>query len=544
MFRRAAVRVLVLLAICAPWYNIVRDNADSAGMLAHLHGLFVDADLLYDDEYRALRVTPTFAFVTAEGVVSNHWPAGASWLQAPGYGLGLWAARALESVSGPRFNPYGAVVLLGVRTLAMLVLAGVVRAIARAHAEVGESGRAGAFAAAGWMLGTPLLYYASEAPLRPHLWGFAAMTAFMLAWWRRDWGTPLQRAVVLGGLLGLAAGVRPQLAPLWLLVAEDAWRHRDGRLGRVGVSAVAAAAWPSLHLRVQLWMYAGDLGGYTGSTTHHLRAFLFSPYHGALVWSPVLVVGLAGLLWAMLRRQRAASLLAVLFVHQLWLDSGMRDIAPFEVLGTRTWSGGTSFGARKLLDALPLLLPLSLSLMAAVRARPRVRNALTAVVLALIVPSVLLLAAAFVEPNTTAALLDWQGLSVALERPLSASAWGDAAAARRVPLKVWVVLVGLVALPLALCTVRTEAVLARTRTPAKVGLVAVVVLGGAVLAHLWLSIALVRSDLTLADDPQRMAAARAWMHPAHEAAVARIPARHATLRALLGEHAAPPMAGR
>ena len=544
MFRRAVVRVLVLLAVCAPWFNIVRDNADSAGMLAHLHGLFVDADLLYDDEYRALRVTPTFTFVTAEGVVSNHWPAGASWLQAPGYGLGLWAARALESASGPRFNPYGAVVLLGVRTLAMLVLAGVVRAIARAHAEVARSGRAGVLAAGAWMLGTPLLYYASEAPLRPHLWGFAAMTAFMLAWWRRDWGTPLQRAVVLGGLLGLAAGIRPQLAPLGLLVLEDAWRRPEDRLGRVGVSLLTAAAWPLLHLRVQLWMYAGDLGGYASQTSHHLRAFLLSPYHGALVWSPLLVVGLAGLVWAVLRRHRAAWLLAILFAHQVWLDSGMRDIAPFEVLGTRTWSGGTSFGARKLLDALPLLLPVSLELAAAVRERPRANRALAAVVLALVVPSVLLLAAAFVDPNTTAALLDWQGLSVVLERPLSASAWGDAAAARRVPLKVFGALVLLVAVPLAVSAVRTDTVVARMQASAKVGLATVLLIGGAVLAHVWLSVALVRSDLELADDPQRMAVARAWMHPAHEAAVARIPARHATLRALLGEHAAPPTEAR
>ncbi len=542
MFRRAAVRVLVLLAVCAPWFNIVRDNADSAGMLAHLHGLFVDADLLYDDEYRALRVTPTFAFVTAEGVVSNHWPAGASWLQAPGYGLGLWAARALESASGPRFSPYGAVVLLAVRTLAMLVLSGVVRAIARAHAEVAQLGRAGVLAAAAWILGTPLLYYASEAPLRPHLWGFAAMTALVLAWWRRDWGTPLQRAVVLGALAGLAAGIRPQLAPMWLLVLEDVWCCRDGRIRRVGVSVLAAAAWPLLHVRVQLWMYGADLDGYATQTSHHLRAFLFSPYHGALIWSPVLMVGIAGLLWSVRRRHRAAWLLALLFAHQVWLDSGMRDIAPFEVLGTRTWSGGTSFGARKLLDALPLLLPISLELMRAIRDRPRARTALAAVVLALMVPSVLLLAAAFVEPNTTAALLDWQGLSVVLERPLSSAAWGDAAAARRVPLKVWGVLVGLVALPLALCAVRTDTVVARMRVPGKVGLAAFGLLGGAVVAHVWLSVALVRSDLALVDDPQRMAAARAWMHPAHEATVARIPARHATLRALLGEHAAPPTA--
>ncbi|MFK7926599.1 MAG: hypothetical protein AB8H79_00305, partial [Myxococcota bacterium] len=211
----------MLLAVCAPWFNIVRDNADSAGMLAHLHGMFLDADLLYDNEMNALRLTPTFAFVTGEGVVSNHWPAGATWLQAPGYGLGLIAARVLEP-TGLRFNPYGAVPLLAVRTLAMLVLAGVARMLARTYAQTAGTPRAGVLGATAWIAGTPLLYYASEAPLRPHSWGFAVMLLLVLAWRDRGWGTPMSRAVVLGAILGLATGIRPQLAPIWLLVAEDA----------------------------------------------------------------------------------------------------------------------------------------------------------------------------------------------------------------------------------------------------------------------------------------------------------------------------------
>lgn len=538
MFRRYLVRVLVLLAVCAPWFNIVRDNADSAGMLAHLHGMFVDADLLYDNEMNALRLTPTFAFVTSEGVVSNHWPAGATWLQAPGYGLGLLAARALEP-TGLRFNPYGAVPILAVRTLAMLLLAGIARLLARAYAGVAGSSRAGLVAATAWIAGTPLLYYASEAPLRPHVWGFGAMLVFVLAWRARGWGTPMSRAVVLGVILGLATGIRPQLAPIWLLVAEDAWHgsSRD-RLKRLGAAALAASAWPLLHLRLQLWMYGGELGGYASQTTHHVRAFLFSPYHGVLTWSPVVLLGVLALGGAVARRERAAWLLLGLFVHQIWLDSGMRDIGPYAVLGTRTWSGGTSFGARKLLDALPLLLPSTLCVVAWARERGRLRL-LAAVTLALVVPAAALLGASFVDPDATGALLDWQGYAVVLERPLSASAWGDAAAARAVPLKVWAVLVLVVALPLCLAAIRTADGLVATPRSARVGLAVVLLLGGAVLAHLGLTVLMVRSDLTLADDPQRMAVARARLHDAHEAAVARIPARHATLRALLGDHAAP-----
>jgi len=540
VFRRHLIRLLVLLAVCAPWFNIVRDNADSAGMLAHLHGMFVDADLLYDNEMLALRLTPTFAFVTGEGVVSNHWPAGATWLQAPGYGLGLLAARALES-TGLRFNPYGAVPLLAVRTLAMLFLFALARMLGRVYTDAAGTSRAGLVAQAAWVAGTPLLYYASEAPLRPHVWGFGVMLVFVLAWRSRGWGTPMSRAVVLGALLGLAVGIRPQLAPIWLLVAEDAWHGGSSgdRLRRLGAAAVAASAWPLLHLRLQLWMYGTDLGGYASETTHHLRAFLISPYHGVLTWSPVVLLGIVALGWAALRRERAAWLLLGLFAHQIWLDSGMRDIGAYAVLGTRTWSGGTSFGARKLLDALPLLLPSTLCVVAWARARGRLRP-LAALTLALVVPAVALLAASFVDPNTTGALLDWRGYAVVLERPLSASAWGDAAAARAVPLKVWAALVLIVALPLCLAAMRTADGVATVSASARVGLAGMLLLAGAVLAHLGLTVLMVRSDLELADDPQRMAVARARLHDAHEAAVARIPARHATLRALLGNHAAPP----
>ncbi|MEM6294711.1 MAG: hypothetical protein AAGA54_25780 [Myxococcota bacterium] len=530
--------VLALIAFCTPWFNIVRDNADSAGMLAHLHAFFLDADLLYDDEARALRMTPTFTFVTSQGVVSNHWPAGATWIQAPGYALGLLANRVLAS-TGIRLNPYGVVPLLAVRAFAMLVLWRVGQAIAARFTAATGSARAGTVALLAWAVGTPLLYYASEAPLRPHVWGFAVMAAFVLAWRERTWGTPLQRAVVLGSLVGLAAGIRPQLAPAWLLVAEDVWTAKtDDRIRRLAVAAGCATAWPLLHLRLQLWMYGGSLGDYAGPLTHHVRALMLSPYHGVLSWSPVIGFGFVAAARSAWLRERAGLLIAGLVLHQLWLDAGMRDIQAYAVLGTRTWSGGTSFGARKLLDALPLLLPSTLSLAEAATRRGWGR-ALAAAVLALVVPAAGLHAAAFVDPETTAAVLDWPGLAVKLEGATSLQAWADAWGNRALPLRALTACALVVATPLAVASTRVQAGLHRASAQARIGVAIVLLLGGALLAHVWLAVVMVRSDVTLADDPQRMAAARAWMHPAHEATVARIPARHAAVRAILGDHAAP-----
>lgn len=533
--------LLLLVAFCAPWFNIPRDNADSAGMLAHLHAYLVDFDLLYDDEMRALRLTPTFTFVTEQGVVSNHWPSGATWLQAPAYALGLVATTVLEALGLRSGGTLGPVPLLAIRCAAMLVLWRTAAAVFEAFARHCSSVAAGRLAALAFVVGTPLLYYASESPLRPHVWGCGVMTALVLLWWRRDWGTPMARVVALATLAGLAIAIRPQLAPAWLLVFEDAWRApvpRRARLRMVAVGAAVASIWPLLHLRLQLWIYGPSLMDTLSPVTHHVRAFLWAPYHGALSWSPLLGLAAIALVWAVAKRERAAWLLLGLVVVQVWLNAGMRDIEPYRVLGTRTWSGGTSFGARKLVDALPLVLPSTLGATAAVVKRGWGR-VLAAGVLVLIVPSAMLHAAAWVDPRTVSEIVDARGLSVLLSRATEPSAWSAAFEQRSFDAAATAVLVLFVTTPLALVatrlrnTWRLHSIVLRVRTHV------VLALALAAVAHVAVSAMMVRSDLALADDPQRMASARARFHPAHEAAVARIAGRHATLRAVVGEHAAP-----
>lgn len=534
-----------MAAVAAPWFNIPRDQADSAGMLAHLHGHFVGGDLLYDDEYAALGMSPLFAFVTDEGVVSNHWPTGATWLQAPGYGLGILAARVLEALDVGRANPLGVVPLLGVRAWAMVVLVGCALAMYRWFRRAGGSASAGWVGTACVVLGTPLFHYASEAPLRPHLWGFAATLAFTVLWAhpRLAERTPLHaagpRAVALGALAGLAVAIRPQLAPLLLLVVHDAWGDRDGRWRRIGIGVLAFAAWPLLHFRVQLWMYGPELLEYGRPVTHHFAAFMLSPHHGVLTWCPLLGLALLAVVLAPAAKQRGAVLVALIVAHQLWLDSGMRDIEPYRVLGTRTWAGGTSFGPRKLVDVLPLLLPAATWLVEVARRR-RVLPWLAALALALATPTVLLHAAAFVAPEaTTGAILDARGLVEVLGLAFDGEAWAAALEQRHLPIAVPLVVGGVVALPLALALHRVAAGARALEPLPALQVLAAAVLVAATLAHLWSTVLQVRSDAILADDRDRMELARTRMHPAHEATVSRIAAHHATMRAILGENAAP-----
>jgi hypothetical protein len=540
---------LALCTLAAPWWNIPRDQADSAGMLAHLHAFFVDADLLYDDEYAALGMSPLFAFVTDEGVVSNHWPAGATWLQAPGYALGSVASRGLAALGIGRGDALGVVAVLGVRAWAMLVLAGVAWGVARLVAAAQAEPSSPSARPVGWgvaavfVIGTPLLYYAAEAPLRPHLWGAALTLALVGLWWRRGLGSPQARTVALAALAGLCTYVRPQLAPLVLLVAHDAW---DGpqRGRRLLLGAAVFVAWPLVHLRAQRWMYGDQLGDYAGTVTHHLGSLLLSTHHGVLPWCPVLALGLVAMLRCAALRERGAWLLLGLVAWQLWIDSGMRAIEPRAVLGTRTWSGGLSFGPRKLVDVLPLLLPAVASLVAAARRRGHGR-ALAVVAGLLCVPTVLLHASAWIDPEaTTGGIMGGAEYRAALARPLSLAGWGRAWEQRSVPLALPVIVALVVALPPLLLGVLVRA-LGRRRTAPEDPLrpAGAITAMGLLALHGWLAVLLVRSDAAREADPQRMLAAAAHMTPAHHAMVRRIKEHHATLRARLGPNAAPPLEG-
>lgn len=521
-----------MLAVLTPWVRIPQDNADGAGMLAHLHGFFVGWDLLYDDEYAELGMSPLFAFVTrpagGSGVVSNHWPAGASWLQAPGYLLGLLGYEVLHGLDLVGTRARWVIPLLGVRAWALALLWAWARGVRRWIGDV-LGDRAGIAVAAAGVVGTPMLYYAAEAPLRPHLYGAIVVT--LLVWL---WATPpadeasrqgsagMTRAAALGALSGLAAAIRPQLAPLFLLVLHDVSPGAEGRRGRLLAAFGSAAIWPLLGLRLQWWMYGDGVSSYaTGETSHHLAHLLWSPYHGVLTWIPIVALGVVGLVVGGLRRERGAWLLVGLFAMQLWIDAGQRPIEPFHVLGTRTWGGGTAFGPRKLLDALPLLIPGVIWLVQGARERlgEGTGGALVGgMALLACLPTLGLHLASFVDPNVTAEVMDLGLYRSALTLGLDPALWGEAVARRALPWKVVLVLAGVVALPIATMLawwVRTtggrplELTVIEARTTGWA-------IGLGVAAHLWMAMLISRSDGLLHDQPERMFVASQRLDPAHE----------------------------
>lgn len=532
--RRGWWLALAVLVLAMPWCNIPRDQADDAGMLAHLHGTFVAGDMLYDDEYVALRMSPLFAFVTQTGWVSNHWPVGATWLQAPGYLLGVVAARVLAWLGVGKGDPLGVVALLGVRAWAVLVLGVMALAIARAVVRAGGDLRVGIAVAGAMVVGTPMLHYAIEAPLRPHLWGCAVVLALVLVW-RSTAGPGLGRVALLGALAGLATCIRPQLAPLVLIAVHAAW-HSPAR-GRALVVAVASfVPWPLVQLRVMLAMYDTMWPSIDG-VTHHLVAFLGSPHHGLFAWTPVFAIGLAAMVRAAWRRESGAWLLLLLVAHQIWVDAGSREITPFTVLGTRTWAGGVGFGARKMLDVVPLFLPAAVSVATGSRWVRRVFGGLAAVA---VVPTAWLQMAALVDPvRTTGTVHDLAGLLALGSLPVHGEAWSAALRQRALPLAVPLAVLTIVVVPLAIGLVIAGRRVIGRDPSVRVRGAAMAAIGLAVVANLWTSVLIVRTDAAIEDDPARIERVRGPWAAAHRAVVARIPAEQARVRAILGSHAMP-----
>lgn len=586
---------VVLVVLVAPWAQMPTDNADSAGMLAHLHAFFEDQDLLYDDEYAELGMSPLFAFVTprsagGRGVVSNHWPFGATFLQAPGWLLGRGASELLLATGKVRDGPVArwTIPLLGLSAWAQLVLVGLGVAIWRwlRRRQLGRSLTLTFVLFA--LFGTPIAYYAIEAPMRPHLWGTVVVSMLVMRWYDAvelahldperargvARGAPkgleggLGRALILASLAGLAAAIRPQLAPFCLLVAHERWlatrRLPGAERWRLLVShglATAAvwALWASLVPRVQWWMYGG-VGDYAGEVSHHLWAFLFSTHHGVFTWCPVLVLGLFGLGVGVVRREHGAGLLLVLLAMQVWLDAGTREITPYTVLGTRTWTGGTAFGPRKLVDALPLLIPSVLWIQsfidgiherhdedsdagAARAVRLRWMIAAGGGLACLVTTS--LAGAAWIDSAVTSTVLDPERYLIALTLPYDPGAWADAWAMREVPLAIVGAVSLVVSVPLvavALAVAKRVGMGGRSGErpprlpPARIPKLAVVAAALApVLAHFWLSILWLNSEAELADHPDRMKAAAQVMNPWHEATVRAIPAHQRLLEARLGD---------
>ena len=168
--------------------------------------------------------------------------------------------------------------------------------------------------------------------------------------------------LLLGLIGGLMVMTREQLGLLLLIPAVEGLiayagllrARRWPALARLLSGHLTFLAALALSLSPQLLAYKILNGRYGPSATvagkldwrsPHFFDTLLDPAHGALLWSPVLALGLVGLIWLARQDRLLAALLLLGFVAQTYLNGAF---------GT-TWHLSGAFGFRRLIECTPII---------------------------------------------------------------------------------------------------------------------------------------------------------------------------------------------
>jgi hypothetical protein len=330
-----------------------RLTSDGVDHFVYLRSLWVDRDLDLANDYA--RVSPRGGSVdppTTLGRTGNLHPIGPALVWAPLYaaadGLARLTGRATDGDSAPYRN---AAALAG-------LLAGWLGLVCAYRASSRLAGRGPALLATLALgFGTFLYWYLAWAPTMAHAPAFAASALVVLLAlrpWPAERGPALRHAAALGAACGLTALLRWAdilIALVPLCVAVPRLRRRSERRPLLLEAAVFATT-ALLAFAPQLLVWKRLYGSYL--TVPQGRAFLagepawsgvlFSPHHGLFAWSPLLYLGVVGLLLGLWQRPAFALGGLLLLLALARVNAGTAD-----------WWGGAAFGGRRFDAALPAL---------------------------------------------------------------------------------------------------------------------------------------------------------------------------------------------
>lgn len=292
-----------------------------------------------------------------DGIVTPTYTMGLAMLWLPFYGLAdLWARADDRFPADGLSNPYQWMIALGglLALVAGLTLLGLfllsylpVPVVAVVLATLG--------------LGTNLFHYAVQEPGMPHVWLFALYGGLLLLLDRMVPAPSRWQGVLLGALLAIMALVRPTealaalLLPALIVQRSGGWRGGLDHLRRHGSVYALALGTGILLLLPQLLLWKATTGQWVfnpyaaaGHTFHFTSPYilegLFSWRKGWLIYTPVMVLALAGLpLLPRSVREWAPGIL-LFTVLNIWI-----------VLSWHIWWYAGSFGMRALVQSYAVL---------------------------------------------------------------------------------------------------------------------------------------------------------------------------------------------
>ena len=351
-WRDPAVHVLVVALAVATHAFLAQDErltSDGVDHFVYLRSVMEDGDLDLANDYA--RLSPRGGSVeppTPLGRTANVHPVGPALLWAPFYVL----AELVCLVTGRPTDGFG----YPYRTAAGLasILYGWLGLVVLQRVAAERVGRGAALAASlATLLATFLWFYLAFAPTMAHAPEFLAAALFVACWLKptpRSW----KLAALLGATCGLAALLRwsSVLVALLPVVSDLPRLGRREEWPRIAREAAVAATFALLVFSPQMLAWKLLYGEWL--TIPQGTAFvsggpawagvLFSPRHGLFSWSPVLYLGVLGLLVGWWRRDAWRLLAAVVFFLALTRVNA----------GTADWWGGAAFGGRRFDATLPL----------------------------------------------------------------------------------------------------------------------------------------------------------------------------------------------
>jgi hypothetical protein len=360
--------LLVLFVLTLPLVTPAIRGADEIEHFSYLRSLVFDHDLEFGNEYAHFYerdpaglsgFKATFLDLREPtGRHINFAPLGSALLWSPFYllaHLGVMVARAAGSaVAADGFSrPYAAAVCYGSAVYGgaalMLMHDGL-----RRFGSFSEP--AASWTAAALWLGSPVLYYVTLAPAFAHAVSLFAVALLVWTWLHaRQRGYAGLAPLAMGAAGGLAALVREQdglflALPASELIWRAAARRDPGALRALAIMTVTAV----VLFTPQLLAYHAVAGGWGPSrlvarkmnfASPHFAQVLFDPGHGLFLWSPLLLLAAAGMLFALrARREAVLALLTLGFVLQVWINGSVES-----------WTQAGAFGARRFVSSVVAL---------------------------------------------------------------------------------------------------------------------------------------------------------------------------------------------
>lgn len=366
--RRTHLRALVFgtalaCGLAAQLQLGARLQSDAFYYYAYLRSIAFDRDVSLANDYRMVGLgdKPHLFEPTVTGYAHSAWTVGPAIVWSPFFATGhlvahRLAAQGRDVATDGTSYPYRQ----------SIVIAGLVYALlgwwlTLRLCETWFGPRLASTAVALVAGGSFMLWYTLIEPTMTHAPSMAAVAAFLLCWSRTRDDRRLRHWMLLGALAGLMTLIRWQNVLFALVPACDAvvalvraWRAEDrARLRAVLVGGLAFTLVASVTFLPQMLAWKSIYGAYLAVspvgpkirlTDPRLVLTVFSSRNGLVAMSPIVYVGLLGLV-AFTRRHRATGVpLAVAVLAMIWFNASIQD-----------WWGSDGYGGRRFDGVLPIV---------------------------------------------------------------------------------------------------------------------------------------------------------------------------------------------